>query len=123
MLAIGRSPALVEASRNLQWAVGGAVFLATAALLVARLLRATRPARRVMLPLYLYGLFAAASLMAAPRLLPPIAGWSLNQVGVLQLVVVTLLPIAFGIAITRGGVARTAELEALSEWLNEARCV
>lgn len=120
VLSIGAAPNLVAAVSAAQWAIGGAVFIATAALLIIRLLNATNAERRVILPLYLYGLFAAASLMAAPRLLPKYAGLSMADVGVFQLIVLTLLPLAFGLAITRGGIARTAEIEALGDWLNEA---
>lgn len=119
-MSIADRPESVQAGFAVQAGVGAVVLLATAALLLLRLRAASPPERRVLMPLYAYGLTAILLVLSATRVLPNLFGWDSVLVGFFQLTVLTLLPIAFTLAVLRGGVARTGELEELGEWLEAA---
>ena len=119
-LSITEDPAMVQAGQLLQGAVGGIVLLATAALLLLRLRAASPPEHRVLMPLYAYGILAILLVLGATRALPFLFGWDSVLVGSFQLTVLALVPIAFTLAVLRGGVARTGELEELGQWLEAA---
>ncbi|WP_226531372.1 sensor histidine kinase [Microbacterium paraoxydans] len=88
----------------------------TAIVLVQRLRSADSTHRRLLLPLYAYGLLAVVCLPLLPNVLLPM-GIDFDIVISLQCVLLAGLPIAFLFGVLRGGFARTAPLEALSEWL------
>jgi len=119
-LAVADRPDLVQVGLTVQAAVGTVVLLSTATLLLLRLRAASPPEHRVLLPLYAYGILAILLVLTATRVLPRLFGWDSVLVGSFQLTVLTLLPIAFALAVLRGGVARTGELEELGEWLEAA---
>ncbi|MBC9926247.1 MULTISPECIES: ATP-binding protein [unclassified Leucobacter] len=109
-----QAPVLGE---SVQAAAGAIVFSATALLLIVRLRAASGAERRVLIPLFSYGLIATILLVTSAHLFPLLLGWQLDQVGTFQLVVFMALPVAFSLAVLRGGVARTGEVEELGEWL------
>jgi signal transduction histidine kinase len=101
----------------LQTFVGTAVVFATAAILLGRLRRATAAKRRVLAPLYLYGIFA---LLFVPISAGVIRNWFPQEaltLAVAQLVVLAIVPLAFAAGVLRGGFARTGEVEELGAWL------
>ncbi|SDS94669.1 sensor histidine kinase [Microterricola viridarii] len=119
-LTIVHEPELAVLGEHMQSAVGGAAFVATAAILLVRLRRATRSERRVLAPLYGYGVFAIVVILFSTRFFGAVLGWDGIAVAVLQLSVLAGVPIAFALAVLRGGVARTGELEELGAWLGAA---
>jgi signal transduction histidine kinase len=98
--------------------ISGALVLACGALLLAhRVLRASTPQRRVLGPVYLYGIAAILFLELAANALPPLFGIGPNTVFALQMAVLTGVPGAFALGILRGGFARSGEIEELGVWL------
>ncbi|GAA3250180.1 hypothetical protein GCM10017691_61870 [Pseudonocardia petroleophila] len=95
------------------------VILGTSAVLARRWHAAAPRARRVLAPLYAYGIAAVVSVSFAAnlyRLVPadPITVFQ-AQVGVLA-----GIPVAFAAGVLLGGFARTAETEELAAWLGTA---
>lgn len=119
-LSLADAAGLAEAGDVVQSMVGGAVLVLTAALLAHRLTQATGRERRVLVPLYGYGIVAIAVLLFSTRVMPAFLGWTPESVGFLQLAVFVGVPVAFVLAVLRGGVARTGELEELGAWLGSA---
>jgi signal transduction histidine kinase len=117
MLAVADSPELVTWATWLQRGAGGTVMLVTAVILAARLRRATGPQRRVLVPLYAYGIVAVLFTPLAPDLIAPLAGLGLAaQVG-LQLGLLAGAPVAFAAGMLRGGFGRMSEIQELGGWL------
>lgn len=119
-LAIVDAPELARWGNIAQELVGFLVLMSTLLVLVRRLRRASTAERRVLVPLYGYGIAAVVVLLFASRLLRPVFGWAPTDVAALQLLMFCGVPIAFALGILRGGVARTGELEELGVWLGEA---
>lgn len=95
----------------------GLTAMALTGVVVARRLRAADAAhRRVLLPLFTYGLLAVILLPLIPNVLFPM-GVTFGVVVSLQGLLLAGLPIAFLLGVLRGGFTRTTPLEALSEWL------
>lgn len=88
----------------------------TAIVLMRRLLDADAAHRRVLLPLFLYGIIAVLGLPLVPNVLGPL-GVDESVIEGMQLLLMAGLPIAFLIGVLLGGFTRTTPLEALSEWL------
>lgn len=120
MLAVADLPALAAAGAWLQRAAGITVMIATAVLLARRLRRAQRAQRRVLAPLYLYGIGAVVLLPLAPDLIGPLTGISAGVIGIAQLVLTAGIPVAFVLAMLRGGFAQMGELRELGAWLGSA---
>ena len=116
-LQLADRPDLVDAGRWAQRSAGVLVVLATCVLL-ARRLRALAPAqRRVLAPLSLYGILAVLVIPVSAAF-GDIAGDPLTKEAV-QLVVVGLVPVAFVVAASRGGFARTGEIDELGALLGD----
>jgi len=98
----------------LQALLGLAVMVTTAVVLARRLTATDRRHRRVLLPLSLYGIIAVLGVVIAPRVLAETAP---SLIGIVQLVLLAGLPIAFALGIRAGAFTRTTALEALSAWL------
>ncbi len=95
----------------------GLTAMGLAAIVLAQRLRAADAAhRRVLLPLFTYGLLAVICLPLLPNLLFPM-GVGFDVVVSMQGLLLAGLPIAFLLGVLRGGFTRTTPLEALSEWL------
>jgi signal transduction histidine kinase len=118
--AVANVPALATSGEWLQRAAGIMVMAATMVILARRLRQAQRARRRVLAPLYLYGIGAVVFLPLAPDLIEPLTGISATTVGVAQLTVMAGIPIAFALAMLCGGFARMSELEELGTWLGSA---
>ncbi|GAA1704150.1 sensor histidine kinase [Microbacterium sediminicola] len=104
-------------AESVQRLAGIAVMLATAAALVHRVRAADRAFRRILVPLYLYGVFAALAVAFSGALFALFAPDATVQLAVIQLVILAGVPIAFVWGVSRGGFARTGELTELSEVL------
>ncbi|WP_417508758.1 ATP-binding protein [Microbacterium sp.] len=116
-------PAFEQWGGAVQEVVGFAVLMSTLLVLADRLRRSTAVERRVLVPLYGYGIVALSVLLFASRVLGPVLGWAPTDVAALQLLVFCGVPIAFALGTLRGGVARTGELEELGVWLGEVGSV
>lgn len=99
-----------------QSALGLTVMILTAIVLTRRLRAADAGHRRVLLPLFSYGIIAIPALPIIPNVLLPL-GVDMTVVLLLQSVLLAGLPIAFLLGVLLGGFTRTTPLEALSEWL------
>jgi signal transduction histidine kinase len=114
-LQLADRPDLFDAGRWVQRSAGALVVLATCVLL-ARRLRALAPAqRRVLAPLSLYGIVAVL-LIPVSSALGDVLSDSLAK-EVVQVSVLGCVPIAFVVAASRGGFARTGEIDDLGALL------
>ena len=118
-LQVTNRPDLVDAGRQALRIGYFLVVLGVGLILVRRLRAATPAQRRVLAPLSVYGLVAAAaiplgSVLVDLHILFPDRGVSLF---VVQILLVAGVPIAFAIGVLRGGFARTADIDELGAWL------
>ncbi len=111
-------PDLVDAGRWTQRGFGAIVVLATCALLARRLLAVTPAQRRVLAPLSLYGIVAVL-VIPLNSLLSELIDDPLTRATV-QLTVMGLMPVAFVLAASLGGFARTGDVEELGAQLGAA---
>lgn len=119
-LVIADAPDLARAALAAQVVGGALVMLATIAILSDRLRRADATHRRVLVPLFAYGIFAAAATPLSASLLAGELGVDPLVRGAVQYLVIAGVPIAFAFGMLRGGFARTGELEELGSWLGSA---
>lgn len=117
MLAVADRPALAVAGRWLQSGAGVAGVIVAAAILADRLRRAAPQQRRVLGPLYLYGMMSVLFIPLAPDVIEPLTGLSPAVIGVLQVAVLAGVPVAFTAGMLLGGFARTGEIQELGAWL------
>ena len=118
-LQIADRPDLVDAGRQALRIGYFLVVLGVGLILVRRLRAATPAQRRVLAPLSVYGIVAAAaiplgSVLVDLHILFPDRGVALF---VVQILLVTGVPVAFAIGVLRGGFARTADIDELGAWL------
>ena len=110
-------PDLVAVARPVQAVTAAALILLTSVMLIRRLVgERDRARRRVLAPLYLFGVFAIVVVIGIKNLgrlydLPPLS------VPVVQIAILAGVPVAFLGAMLRGGFARTAEIDELGAWL------
>lgn len=102
-----------------QSAVGLAVMVATAVVLIGRLRSSDPKNLRVLLPLYLYGILAVLLIPLSANLLR-LLGADGALIGGVQLVILAGIPVAFLLGVLLGGFSQTAEADALSAWLSIA---
>ncbi|KRA24429.1 hypothetical protein ASD65_08335 [Microbacterium sp. Root61] len=100
----------------LQSLLGLMVMVLTAIVLFGRLLSADAVHRRILLPLFTYGILAVLGLPLVPNILFPL-GVDEVLIQSLQVALLAGLPIAFLLGVLLGGFTRTTPLESLSEWL------
>jgi len=117
MLAVAQVPAARTAGLWTQRSCGIAVMLVAAAILLDRFRRAHRRERRVIGPLYVYGIAAVLAVPLIPAVIRPVTGMSNELATMLQAAVISLVPIAIGCAMLLGGFARTGEVQELGAWL------
>ncbi len=118
--AIVDAPVLASFLSDLQTTIATALMVVAAGILWGRLRRADAAHRRVLIPLFSYGIFAV--------LFMPLVAIALDRVfavdpvvrGYLQFAVIAGVPVAFALGILYGGFARTGELEELGTWLGAA---
>ncbi|MBS1673552.1 MAG: ATPase [Actinobacteria bacterium] len=110
------APGAVPAVAAGQKTLGIAVMVLTAIVLARRLVVADPGHRRVLLPLFAYGIVAVLLLAFAPTIVGAL-GWDPMLGGLTQLIVSAAVPIAFLLGVLLGGFRRTGALEPLSAWL------
>ncbi len=120
ILAVADRPDLAAWGLGVQDAIAITGMLITAALLTGALRRATRPQRRILGPLYVYGIIAVLFIPFSAQVLAPLTALSPNVTGGLQVAVLAGVPVAFAVALLRGGFARMSEVQELSAWLSTA---
>jgi signal transduction histidine kinase len=113
-LALADRPDLAATGATVRDIVGGAVLLGAAAVLVRHHRAATPAGRRALGPLYIYGAFVWVFILLSARVLPH--AFSPEVLFVAQLAALAGVPVAFALAVRRGGFAQTAELDQLSAW-------
>ena len=114
--ATGPAARIDQAVELGQTIVGITVMTLTAVILARRLIAADRRHRRVLLPLFLYGILAVLLIPLTP-LAARLLGAERTVSVAIQLLLIAGLPIAFLVGVLRGGFRRTTALEALSAWL------
>ena len=119
LLVVADRPDLLGLGILVQSVAGAAVMVATTIVLALRLRRATRRRRRALAPLYGYGILVVLSIPVSSSLLTAV-GLPPDWVFPLQLIFVAGVPVAFTLALLRGGFARTGEIEELGTWLSTA---
>ena len=116
VLSIADRPDLVTLGLYLQRVAGIAVMLVTAVVLFVRLRQSAPQQRRVLAPLYAYGIVAVLVVPLGP-LIEPVFNLSFLGVTAGQLVLLAGVPVSFVLAMLRGGFARTGEVAELGAWL------
>ncbi|MGX5696222.1 sensor histidine kinase [Agromyces soli] len=115
--AVVDAPELAAALGLVQSLAGGMLLGLVAWILLGRLRRAASAQRRVLLPVYGYGVFALLFIPLSSLVLEHGLGLDPLARGVLQFAVIAGVPIAFVLGLLRGGFARTGELAELAVWL------
>lgn len=116
-LAVADAPGAAEAGVWVQRTAGAAVVLAAAVLLSRRIADARPAHRRVLAPLAAYGVFALITVPLRAIALEPAFGPI--TAAVVQFVVLAGVPVAFALAMLRGGFAREGALEELAVRLGD----
>jgi signal transduction histidine kinase len=120
LLAVADSPTTLAIGRWIQSAAGLAVMVAAAVLLAGRFRRADRIGRRVLGPLYLYGIAAVLAVPIIAAVIRPLTGMPAFVSSTLQVLLLTAVPVAIGYAMLTGGFARTGDVQELGAWLSVA---
>lgn len=115
-LMVADQPELATAGAWLQRGAGLAVMVATAVILTGRLRHAAPAQRRTLLPLFTYGILAVLLIPISANVFEPLGMTPVGRVA-LQLALLGGIPVAFALAVLRGGFARAGELEELGTWL------
>lgn len=110
------NPSVYATVSTIQMWLGIVVMVLTAIVLTRRLIAADARHRRVLLPLFSYGIVAVLLLSFANPVVLSL-GLDPKLGGVIQLILFAAIPIAFLIGVLLGGFQRTGELEPLSAWL------
>jgi signal transduction histidine kinase len=120
LLAVANRPDIVRIADPVQAYAGAATMLVTAIVLARRLRRATPQQRRVLAPVYGYGVLAVLSIPLSVRVFVPWLGWSDDTRAVAQLIALAGIPLAFVVGVLRGGFARSRAIEELGAWLSHS---
>jgi signal transduction histidine kinase len=116
ILHVADQTELADVGYWVQRAAGGAVMVVTAFILVGRLRSSAPLQRRVLGPLYLYGI-AAVLWVPLSADIEGLAPWDPFDRAVIQLCVLAGIPVVFCLAVLLGGFSRTGELQELGTWL------
>jgi signal transduction histidine kinase len=120
ILAVAGRPGLLLAGTWAQRGIGIVTVSVACAILAGRFRRATRRQRRVLGPLYLYGMFTVLFIPLTPDLIAPLLRLSPTVAGRLQIILLMGVPVAFAAGLLLGGFARTGEIQELGSWLGAA---
>jgi signal transduction histidine kinase len=120
LLGLVDRPDIAEAGGWVQAVAGAAVMVATTVILALRLERTDPMRRRVLVPLYAYGIAVVLFIPVSAQILMPLLDLTSEAVTVLQLLAIGGIPIAFALGVLRGGYARTGQLDELGTWLGTA---
>lgn len=112
-LRVSSDAELAEVFADLQNAVAWVLMGLLVILVFQRLRAATGPQRRVLAPVYVWGMLCAPGIPLSAKLFGVSTALTVVQLGVLVMGV----PIAFALGIVLGGFRRTAALDELSGWL------
>ncbi|MBD3943040.1 sensor histidine kinase [Microbacterium sp. NEAU-LLC] len=115
--ALADLPRAAEFFSLLQTIVASALMVWVAWVLWGRLRRADAAHRRVLVPLFSYGIFTVLFMPLIAIVLDRVLHLDPTLRGFLQFGVIAGIPIAFALGTIRGGFARTGELEELGAWL------
>lgn len=118
--AIADLPSAVAVFGILQTATATAIMIVVAVVLWGRLRRADAAHRRVLIPLFSYGIFTVLFMPLIAIALDRLFGVDPMVRGYLQFAVIAGIPVAFTFGLLKGGFARTGELEELGTWLGTA---
>ncbi|WOP18659.1 sensor histidine kinase [Raineyella sp. LH-20] len=118
VLFLADDPTARALGMGFQQLVGAGVMVSTAAVLIGRLVRTDAAGRRVLAPLFTYGVGAALFIPVSSLVLTPVFGLSAEGRAAWQLLVLGGVPFVFVFGMLRGGFARTGELEELGAWLS-----
>ncbi|WP_182357282.1 sensor histidine kinase [Tomitella gaofuii] len=118
LLFVADRPGLLDAGAWVQRTAGGVVVVAAALILARRIVHARPGRRRVLLPLFAYGMLALLSVPLRPTVLDPALGGV--TAAVVQFLIIAGVPVAFVLAMLCGGFAREGELEELAVRLGDA---
>ena len=119
-LSVGSAPGLNDFLTPFNGIVYSSLCLASGLVLAHRLVRLPPARRRVVLPLYLYGLVAQVTLTFAVNVLPRLTPVPYTTIELIQLLAAAGIPVAFVVTLVRGGWARTARTEELTTQLGTA---
>lgn len=117
--AVADAPKVVAVFGVAQSVCGAALMLVAAGILVGRLRAADSRHRRVLVPLYSYGIFVVLFMPAFAFVMDRALEWDPTIRGALQFLVIAGVPVAFTLGTLRGGFAQTSELEELGAWLGD----
>jgi signal transduction histidine kinase len=120
-LLVADRPGLAD---TLWWvqAAGGALVVAATVVLLVRHARAGSPGRRrVLAPLYAYGIVAVVFALASGQVADLVVPSHDDTRAVLQLALFAGIPVAFAASVLLGGFARMGRIEELGAWLRAAR--
>ena len=110
------APVGFQIASIVQQVLGISVMVMTSFVLARRLIAADARHRRVLLPLFGYGMIAVLLLAFASPIVRAL-GLDATVTGSIQLLISAGIPIAFLLGVLLGGFTRTGELEPLSAWL------
>ena len=113
-IGIAPDPTLATIGDAVQRIAGLTVTFSTAVVLARRLRRASPARRRVLTPLYGYGM---ASVLLIPLIAAVNIGLPPTALAAIQLTLIAGVAIAFTVGVMIGRFERTAELEELAAWL------
>lgn len=119
-LQIANRPDLVELGQTVQHVVGGVLMLATAVILIGRLRATPAAQRRVLAPLALYGVATVVLIPVLSRVRGPLLGDDPLTLFTIQAILLGLAPVAFVLAVLRGGFTPTPSARELSVRVAEA---
>ena len=120
VLWVAARPDVVETVRSVQAVCGLTALGATGVVLVNRVMAVDRKQRRVLLPIYACGTVVVVLVTSVYEILHAIGFAPSPVVDVFQIVILSLVPVAFVTGVLMGGFARTGELDELAEWLGSA---
>lgn len=117
VLTVADLPRLVTVTHWVQGTSGALVMVATTIVLAHRLRRSDRAQRRVLAPLWGFGIFAVLMVPITVHVLGPLLRLSNPAIDAVQGIVLAGIPIAFVFGLLRGGFGRTGEIQELGAWL------
>lgn len=113
-LALADRPDLASAGTTIRDILGSALLLVAAGFLLRHHRIATPRQRLTLGPLYIYGAFVWVFILLSARVLPHL--FSPEVLFIAQMAALAGVPVAFALAVRRGGFAQTSELDQLSAW-------
>lgn len=119
-LVLTDRPDLARLGFLVQVAVGSAVMLATAWILVSRFRVADHRQRRALGMPYLYGAIGMLAVPVVPTVVQPLTGLSDRTSRAILLVLLIGAPVVFTVSILLGGFARAGGVQELGVWLGRA---